>query len=192
VQGGPGGGAGNGVGHDAHVRVGTGGFDADHEPHPTLAGVHHVKFPVTDLARSTEWYARVFGFRVTIEFSEADGVVRGVGGEVPGLGDTLVTLRHNPKAAEGFKGFDPVSFAVDDVADIEAWAGHLDELGIPHSPVIEASVGWLLGFTDPDGLELHLYTWATHGSDHSDKAGYGRPVGQPATVAGPAGVDVRP
>jgi catechol 2,3-dioxygenase-like lactoylglutathione lyase family enzyme len=146
---------------------------------PVLSGVHHVKFPVTDLARSVDWYANVFGFTVTMEFPEADHVVRGVAGEVPGLGGTLLTLRTNPKAAEGCAGFDPVSFAVDGHADIEAWAAHLDALGIGHSPVIEASVGWLLVFNDPDGLELHLYSWAGHGHDHSDKPGYGRPLPGP-------------
>lgn len=43
---------------------------------------------------------------------------------------------------------------------IEAWVAHLDALGIDHSPIIEASLGWLLVFDDPDGLQLHLYTWA--------------------------------
>ncbi|MEV5528362.1 VOC family protein [Streptomyces prunicolor] len=143
---------------------------------PELAGIHHVKMPVTDLDRSRDWYGRVLGFKVTYEFQDADGVVRGVAGEVPGLGDSMLCLRVNSEAAQGCQGFDPVSFAVPDRADIEAWAAHLDTLGIPHSPVIEASIGWLLVFNDPDGLDLHLYSWAAHGVDHGDVAGYGRPV----------------
>jgi catechol 2,3-dioxygenase-like lactoylglutathione lyase family enzyme len=143
---------------------------------PVLSGIHHVKIPVTDLNRSIDWYGRVFGFTVIMEFPEADGVVHGVAGTVPGLGDTQLTLRVNPEAAHGCAGFDPVSFAVDGHADIEAWAAHLDGLGIGHSPVIEASVGWLLVFDDPDGISLHLYSGAGHGIDHSDLPGYGRPV----------------
>lgn len=146
---------------------------------PDLAGIHHVKIPVTDLTRSIDWYARVFGYRVTWEFPEADGAVLGVGGVLPGLGDTMVAMRVNPQAAAGCRDFDPVSFAVDDRADIEAWAAHLDHLDVPHSPVIEASIGWLLVFNDPDGLQLHLYSWAAHGVDHSDKPGYGRPAVHP-------------
>ena len=144
--------------------------------HPILAGIHHVKIPVTDLARSRPWYERVFGLRVTMEFPEADGAVRGIAGEVPGLGDVLLTLRENLPAAKGCAGFDPVSFAVAGRNDIDTWVSHLDRLAIGHSPVIEASVGWLLVFNDPDGLELHLYTWAGHGIDHSHRPGYGRPV----------------
>ena len=142
---------------------------------PELAGIHHVKMPVTDLDRSRDWYGRVLGFKVTHEFPDAaDGVVRGVAGEVPGLGDSMLCLRVNSQAAQGCQGFDPVSFAVRDRADIEAWAAHLDTLGVPHSPVIEASIGWLLVFNDPDGLDLHLYSWAAHGVDHEGIPGYGR------------------
>ncbi|MEU3838432.1 VOC family protein [Streptomyces sp. NPDC028635] len=143
---------------------------------PLLAGIHHVKIPVTDLDRSIAFYSRVFGFTVEIEFPESDGVVRGVAGRVPGLGETLLALRINPAAAEGCAGFDPVSFAVKGRADVEAWAARLDALDIAHSPVIEASIGWLLVFSDPDGLQLHLYSWAAHGIDHSDRPGYGRAV----------------
>lgn len=143
---------------------------------PILSGVHHVKIPVTDLARSIQWYGRVFGFAVTTEFPDADGEVRGVAGTVPGLGDTQLTLRVNLEAAKGCAGFDPVSFGVDDHAAVEAWVVHLDALGVTHSPVIEASVGWLLVFDDPDGITLHLYSWAGHGKDHSNRHGYGRPV----------------
>lgn len=143
---------------------------------PKLSGIHHVKIPVTDLARSRAWYERVFGLRVTMEFPEKDGEVRGLGGFIPGLGDTGLALRLNPKAAEGCQGFDPISFGVDDRADIEAWASHLDSLDIRHSPVIDASKGWLLVFNDPDGLEIHLYSWAEHGIVQSGRPGYGRAV----------------
>lgn len=142
---------------------------------PELAGIHHVKIPVTDLRRSLEWYGRVFGYRTTLVFPEADGVIRGAGGEIPGLGQVSIAFRENPEAARGCRNFDPVSFGVADRADIEAWMAHLDSLGINHSPLIEASVGWLLVFDDPDGLQLHLYTWAGHNIDQSHRPGYGRP-----------------
>jgi catechol 2,3-dioxygenase-like lactoylglutathione lyase family enzyme len=118
---------------------------------PVLSGIHHIKIPVTDLARSVRWYERVFGFAVTMEFPDADNVVRGVAGTVPGLGDTQPTLRVNPGAAHGCIGFDPVSFAVGGETDVRVWATHLDAVEVAHSPVIEASIGWLLVFDDPDG-----------------------------------------
>lgn len=107
--------------------------------------------------------------------TESDGVVRGVAGEVPGLG-CLLALRVNPRAAEGCQNFDPVGFGAHDRAHIEEWAAHLDTLGVRHSPVIDASIGWLLVFDDPGGLEIHLYSWAEHGIDQSHRPGYGRRV----------------
>jgi len=50
---------------------------------------------------------------------------------------------------------------------------------VRHSPIVEASIGWLLIFDDPDGVTLHLYTWAEHGIAVSDRPGYGRPIADP-------------
>jgi catechol 2,3-dioxygenase-like lactoylglutathione lyase family enzyme len=141
-----------------------------------LTGVHHVKFAVRDLEKSIEWYERVFGFKAELEFPDEDGVVRGVAGSVPGLGDTGLALRQNPEVA-GFHGFDPVSFGIADEAAAHAWAAHLDELGVEHSGVQNASIGWILVFHDPDGTEIHLYSFAAHGIDTSKMAGHARPRG---------------
>ncbi|MFF4585240.1 SRPBCC domain-containing protein [Streptomyces sp. NPDC001388] len=146
---------------------------------PELAGIHHVKIPVTDLDRARAWYGRVFGLKITHEFPDADGVLQGVGGPVPGLGDTLLALRVNPEAAHGCRNFDPVSFGVRDRAAVEAWAAHLDTLGVPHSPLIEATFGRLLVFDDPDGIQLHLYGPAEHAADRSDRPEDGRPAASP-------------
>lgn len=143
---------------------------------PSLAGVHHVKIPVSDLARAQRWYEQVFGLTVEMEFPDQDGVVRGLSGRMPGLGEVMVAMREAPEVARGISEFDPVGFAVHDRAAIEAWAGWLDDLGIDHSPVIDASIGWLLVFNDPDGLEHHLYSWEPHGIDQSGRPGYGRAV----------------
>jgi len=45
---------------------------------PTLAGIHHLKLPVTDLARSLEWYRSRLGYQVQIEFVE-QGTLMGYG-----------------------------------------------------------------------------------------------------------------
>ena len=37
---------------------------------PVLAGIHHLKLPVTDLARSLEWYSSRLGYQVQVEFVE--------------------------------------------------------------------------------------------------------------------------
>jgi catechol 2,3-dioxygenase-like lactoylglutathione lyase family enzyme len=126
---------------------------------PALDGIHHLKIPVSDLATSRRWYERALGLDVNREFKdEHDGVVRGVAGDVPGLGNLGLALRESPEAARGFSGFDPFAFAVADRRAIEAWVEHLDAEGIEHSPIIEAQIGWIVVFHDPDGLELRLYS----------------------------------
>lgn len=48
---------------------------------PPIAAVHHVKLPVSDLARSRRWYETVLGLRVVKEFVDPD-VRRGHGLEI--------------------------------------------------------------------------------------------------------------
>ncbi|WP_067565438.1 VOC family protein [Nocardia acidivorans] len=146
---------------------------------PELAGIHHIKIPVTDLVRSVRWYREVLGYRPTMQFDDDDGMVRGVAGELPGISPSMLCLRENPAAAQGCKGFDPVSLGARGRDDLVRWAAHLDENGVSHSPVIDASVGWLLVFNDPDGLDLHIYTWDEHSADVADRPGYGTPIADP-------------
>lgn len=142
----------------------------------TLAGIFNVKLPVTDVQRSRDWYGRVFGWAVEMEFPDEHGVVRGVTGHLAGIPDVYVSFRQDAEVARAAAtGADLLGLLVEDRADLEAWAARLDELGIDHSPIIDATVGWLLILHDPDGLELHLYTRTRHGIDHGDRPGFGRP-----------------
>ena len=142
---------------------------------PQLSGIFGVKFPVRDLAASRVWYEQVFGLELAYEFPDDDGVVRGVAYTAPGLGDTAVALRERPDVA-GLSGFDPVIFAVDDRASVDAWAAHLDALGVANQ-VVQATIGWMVLFHDPDGLEFHLYSRDRGDLDNSGKPGFGRPTG---------------
>lgn len=117
---------------------------------PKILGLRNVKVPVTDLRIALDWYGRVFGFRPTIEFPDADGVVRGVHGELPGIGDVLA-LREDPAAARGLGVSAIANFAVADRVALEAWNTHLDETGRHpwpdhrHSPPLSAGAyepGW--------------------------------------------------
>lgn len=61
---------------------------------PALAGVHHLKLPVRDLARSREWYASRLGYEVEIEFVES-GRLMGLAMRHPNGGPVLA-LRLDP------------------------------------------------------------------------------------------------
>lgn len=122
-----------------------------------FTGIHHIKLPVSDLARSRQWYERVLGLVVEREFPDADGVVRGVGGRLPGAQIPLA-LRENPEAARGNSGFDPVSFAIADRAAADEWAAHFESQAARHSEVKRGTTGWVVDVYDPDGLTIRLYS----------------------------------
>jgi catechol 2,3-dioxygenase-like lactoylglutathione lyase family enzyme len=128
---------------------------------PVLAGIHHLKLPVTDLQRSIEWYSSRLGYRLAFEFVE-QGRLMGVSLRHPNGGPDLA-LRLDLDRAVASAGFDYFSFWVPDKEAIDDLAAHLDELGETHAGVIFASIGWVLPHLhDPDGHELRFYTLQTH------------------------------
>ncbi|MFI9503012.1 VOC family protein [Nocardia sp. NPDC052566] len=128
---------------------------------PTLAGVHHLKLPVADLARSIEWYRTRLGYRVQVEFTE-NGVLAGVGMHHPDGGPDFA-LRRDPERAAAAAGFDYFAIGVPDKAAILALAEHLTALGEQHAGVHFATIGWILPLLhDPDGHEVRFYTTQHH------------------------------
>ena len=79
------------------------------------------------------------------------------------IGTTLVGLhQHKTSAPEGdFSeyrlGLDHVAFGVADRAELERWARRLDELGIAHGPIKDATYGSGVSFRDPDGITLEFF-----------------------------------
>jgi catechol 2,3-dioxygenase-like lactoylglutathione lyase family enzyme len=128
---------------------------------PTLAGVHHLKLPVTDLDRSIQWYASRLGYQVAIEFNE-HGQRTGVAMTHPDGGPELA-LKLDPERARASAGFDYFSIGVPDRDRIEALAAHLTGLGEAHAGVHFATIGWILPMLhDPDGHEVRFYSMESH------------------------------
>jgi catechol 2,3-dioxygenase-like lactoylglutathione lyase family enzyme len=128
---------------------------------PVLAGIHHLKLPVTDLTRSVDWYRSRLGYELQIEFVE-QGQLMGVGLAHPAGGPDLA-LRLDPDRARAAAGFDYFAIGAPDKAALEQLAARLDELGQPHAGVHQASMGWILpDVLDPDGHALRFYTLAHH------------------------------
>ena len=124
---------------------------------PATKGLHHVKLPVSDLEASLAWYSRVLGARHLEQFDHHDerGQRYAVIMMVPG-NEVPLELRWAPRAARAMNGYDPVSFAAGDAADVAAWAAHLDAEGVEHSSVTPGGAGALLVFADPDGTFLRM------------------------------------
>ena len=79
------------------------------------------------------------------------------------IGTTLFGLhQHKTSAPEGdFSeyrlGLDHVSFGVADRAELERWVQRLDELGVTHGPIKDATYGSGVSFRDPDGIALEFF-----------------------------------
>ena len=131
-------------------------------PHaPALAGIHHLKLPVTDLARSLEWYRSRLGYDLEAEFVE-EGQLMGCAMAHPNGGPPLA-LRLDPERARAAAGFDYFSIGVSDKAAIDDLAARLTRLGEQHAGVHWASIGWILPLLhDPDGHEVRFYTHQRH------------------------------
>lgn len=128
---------------------------------PVLAGIHHLKLPVTDLTRSLEWYRSRLGYDVQVEFVEK-GTLMGLALVHPAGGPDL-GLRLDPDRARAAAGFDYFAIGVPGKAAMDALARKLDGLGQPHLGVHRASLGWILPeVLDPDGHALRFYTMAHH------------------------------
>ena len=75
----------------------------------------------------------------------------------------IVILLQQHKAHEGTAyseyrpGLDHLSFRVDGLADIEAWAEHLDGLGVPRRDILVEEWGSVLVFRDPDRIQLEIF-----------------------------------
>lgn len=132
------------------------------------SGFNHVRLTVTDIARSKDFYDRVFGWPVAVDASTAvaDPAVKNspdhfFGGTIYQTPQgTLFGLR--PAGEDVFNstrtGLDHISFSVDTRADLEAAQRALRDAGITHGEIIDlAGAGIaILSFQDPDDINIEL------------------------------------
>lgn len=121
---------------------------------PTLSGLHHVAFPVTDLDGATTWFETVFGARRLAELDHHDehGSRYAVVLRLPGVAP-LILLRHAEDAPE----VSQAALGVTDRAEIARWAAHFDGHGVAHSDVVPARAGHVMTCIMPGGPTLLLY-----------------------------------
>lgn len=119
----------------------------------------HVALTVRDLSVSVPWYEQLFGVRPVLD-EDTDPDFHHT---VYLLGSTLVGLhQHATPAPEGAfseyrVGLDHLAFGCANRAELEAWAGRLDELGITHGGIKDAAYGSGVSFRDPDGIALEFF-----------------------------------
>jgi glyoxylase I family protein len=122
---------------------------------PTMT---HVAVTVSDLTVSVPWYQALLGSDPVLD--EDTGPFHHT---VFLVGDMLFGLHQHtgPGAVTKFDelnvGLDHVAFGVPDRAELAAWAGRLDEMGVAHSDIVDAHYGSGLSFRDPDNIALELF-----------------------------------
>jgi catechol 2,3-dioxygenase-like lactoylglutathione lyase family enzyme len=122
-----------------------------------ISGIHHVKLPVSDVARSRAWYERVLGFESVIDFVE-EGELMGVAlrrDDCP----CQLALRRDVDRARALSGFDALALLVPTPDQVRAWGDVLDDIGELHGGLVNGHDGGtvLVGLHDPDGIEIRLY-----------------------------------
>jgi catechol 2,3-dioxygenase-like lactoylglutathione lyase family enzyme len=146
---------------------------------PKLDGIHHVKLPVRDLARTQEWYETRLGYRLSMRFTK-NGETTGIVMTHPN-GGPMLSFLGDPERAARVAGFDYFSIGVPDKASLEALAERLASFGEKNAGVHFASAGWILPMThDPDGHEVRFYTTEHHEDFGDDVIVIDDPVGTEA------------
>ena len=129
-------------------------------PMAVFPPIGHAAITVTDLDRSTPWYANLFGSEPVLDEDETTG---GYHHTVFALPDgQLFGLHTHPGAAGGdfderHTGLDHIAFTCANRAELQTWADRLDELSITHGGIVDAHYGSGVSFRDPDGIALEFF-----------------------------------
>ena len=130
---------------------------------PTVTGYHHMGLTVCDVDRSEAWYGSVFGFQRAFVEPHHEGTGFAVVMNIPGTSLFLGLDQHDAHEGEPFAehrtGLDHLAIGVARREDLDTWVGHLDGLGVAHSPITDITEPFpaaTLCFRDPDNIALEL------------------------------------
>ena len=124
---------------------------------PPLA---HIALTVRDLSVSVPWYESILGAEPVLDEDTDPDMHHTV--YLMGNGTLLGLHQHQTAApperfSEHRVGLDHAAFGCTDRAELEKWAGRLDELGIAHDGIKDAAYGSGVSFRDPDGIALEFF-----------------------------------
>jgi glyoxylase I family protein len=126
----------------------------------TFPALNHVALTVRDLSVSVPWYEDLFDADPVLDEDTDPNFHHTV--YLLGNGTMIGLHQHaTPAPAEGFSefrvGLDHISFGVADRGELEKWARRLDELGVDHGGIKDATYGSGVSFRDPDGIALEFF-----------------------------------
>ena len=128
---------------------------------PQITGIAHVELSVTDLDRSVEWYCRLLGARDAWRGRNDAGRYKACAIVEPVTRTVIAFTQHDQELAVPFDprrpGLDHLSFRVADRAAIDAWAAHMDAIGVAHDPIDDQGFAVAVNVRDPDGIAIEFY-----------------------------------
>jgi glyoxylase I family protein len=132
-----------------------------------LGGAHHLAFSVRGLDRSIAFYCDVLG--AALVRPPFDGESPAFSGRmaIVALGAMGLDLfEHAANESEPFDpartGLDHVGFAAESAEELQSWVDWLESCSVAHSGIRDItvggteSVGAMLDFRDPDGIQLEF------------------------------------
>jgi catechol 2,3-dioxygenase-like lactoylglutathione lyase family enzyme len=127
---------------------------------PAFPPLTHVALTVRDLSVSVPWYGTLLDAKPALDEDTDPDFHHTV--YLIGNGNLFGLHQHTtPAPDEPFSeyriGLDHAAFGCADRAELERWESRLDELGIEHGAIKDASYGSGLGFKDPDGIALEFF-----------------------------------
>jgi catechol-2,3-dioxygenase len=127
---------------------------------PDFPPLTHVALTVRDLSVSVPWYEALLDAKPALDEDTDPGFHHTV--YLIGNGNLFGLHQHTtPAPDEQFSeyrvGLDHVAFGCADRAELERRESRLDELGIEHGGIKDASYGSGLSFKDPDGIALEFF-----------------------------------
>ena len=122
--------------------------------------ITHVAITVRDLSVSVPWYEALLGAKPVLDEDTDPDFHHTV--YLIGDGHLFGLHQHGtPAPSEGFSelkiGLDHVAFGCANREELEQWARRLDELGIAHGGIKDATYGSGVSFRDPDGIALEFF-----------------------------------
>lgn len=129
----------------------------------SFPGLQHVAVTVSDITRSTQWYAQLFGSDPVLDEDEGSGQFHHAvfaldGGTLFGI-HTHRGRESGERFDERRTGLDHVAFAVGSYDELRRWAQKLTDLGIAHDGIKEARYGNGVSFRDPDNIALEFFAF---------------------------------
>jgi catechol 2,3-dioxygenase-like lactoylglutathione lyase family enzyme len=122
--------------------------------------ITHVALTVRDLTVSVPWYQALLDAEPVLDEDTDPDMHHTV--YLLGGGTLLGLHQHGTAAPSGAfsehcVGLDHLAFGCADRNELEQWANRLDELGVTHGGIKDATYGSGVSFRDPDGIALEFF-----------------------------------